>query len=279
MRVWMARRGSTAGAAGAHKGGNAGAAGSGGSTSAGGSSDAGTGDAVSGCQTDDECNQGKQRTGIVCSTSGSSAGQCVSGCHVDTDCASDHVCNTTEAPDGKCVAPCTGPTGSDIANLAIANIGQGPCSTNSLGDTSFGSSCTGNGGEPEYWCADFAIWVWSSAGITEISGLTPGAASFRTYGQNNNTLSDTPALGDVAIFDDPSSGAVEHVAVVTQVNSDGTIETVSGDWNGHGDTEAVWAGSAKVVLNSPAYSDTVGSTPSVMSQTIEAYVAPVGVCP
>ena len=53
---------------------------------------------------------------------------------------------------------------SNISNIALANVGKGACSRNSEGGNDFDSSCTGNGGQPEYWCADFARWVWAAAG-------------------------------------------------------------------------------------------------------------------
>jgi MYXO-CTERM domain-containing protein len=168
-------------------------------------------------------------------------------------------------------------TGSDIASLALANVGGMACKTNSLGGTSFDSSCTGNGGQPEYWCADFARWVWANAGASDTSALTAAAGSFYVYGQTYGTLSDTPAVGDAVVFDYQGGGVADHVAIVTQVNSDGTIETVSGDWNGDNGTEAQFSSTSQVVLNSPAYSPTVGTAPAIMGMTISGYVAPVGV--
>jgi len=167
--------------------------------------------------------------------------------------------------------------GNAIANLALANVGGMACATNSLGGHSFGSSCTGNGGQPEYWCADFALWVWSNAGVSNVSGLDAAAGSFYVYGQNNGTLSNTPAVGDAVVFDYQGGGVADHVAIVTQVNSDGTIESVSGDWNGDSGSEATFSSTSKVYLNSPAYSSTVGTSPAVMGMTISGYIAPVGV--
>jgi hypothetical protein len=177
---------------------------------------------------------------------------------------------------GLCVASSAAAvSGSAIATLATANVGQGACTTNTLGGTHFESSCTGNGGEPEYWCADFAIWVWASVGA-DVSGLTAAAGSFYVYGQNNGTLSSSPAVGDAVVFDYAGGGVADHVAIVTQVNSNGTIETVSGDWNGQSGTEAQFSSTSHVVLNSPAYAGTEGSSPSVMGMTISGFVSPVG---
>ncbi len=166
--------------------------------------------------------------------------------------------------------------GNDIAALALANVGKGACSTNTLGGTHFESSCTGNGGQPEYWCADFALWVWASAGVTDVAGLDAAAGSFYVYGQNHGTLSNTPAVGDAVVFDYAGGGVADHVAIVTLVNADGTIESVSGDWNGTGSTEAGFSSTSSVVRNAPAYASTVGGAPSVVGMTISGYIAPVG---
>jgi hypothetical protein len=167
-------------------------------------------------------------------------------------------------------------TGNAIASLALANVGGMACAKNSLGGSAFGSSCTGNGGSPEYWCADFALWVWANAGVSDVGGLDAAAGSFYVYGQNHGTLKSTPSVGDAVVFDYQGGGVADHVALVTQVNSDGTIETVSGDWNGDSGTEAQFASTSHVVLNSPAYPGTDGSTPSIMGMTISGFISPVG---
>jgi hypothetical protein len=245
--------------------------------------DAGSNDAGS-CQTDLDCNQGATGAGIVCSLDGATTGQCISGCHSDTDCPTNDTCDQNAKPHWACVPDGAGTSSDDaggamvnaIAALALANVGQGACTTNSLGGEAFGTSCTGNGGAPEYWCADFALWVWSSAGVANVTGLTAAAGSFYVYGENNGTLSNTPAVGDAVVFDYQGGGAADHVAIVTQVNTDGTIVSVSGDWGGQSGSEANFAGTSSVVLNVPAYAGAVGSSPAVMEMTISGYVAPAG---
>ncbi len=177
--------------------------------------------------------------------------------------------------DGGADADASPPTvsGATIASTALANVGKGACSQNSAGGYDYESSCTGNGGQPEYWCADFAMWVWSQAGA-DVNGLDAAAGSFYVYGQDRGTLHNTPSLGDVVVFDWHGDGTADHVAVVTQINADGTIETVSGDWNGTGDTEAAFASTSQVVLNAPAYDPTVGGAPSTMGMTISGFVSP-----
>lgn len=166
-------------------------------------------------------------------------------------------------------------SGSAIVSLALANVGGSACGTNTLGGTNFETSCTGNGGQPEYWCADFAQWVWANSGV-DTSGLDAAAGSFYVYGQNNGTLSNTPVPGDAVVFDYQGGGVADHVAIVTQVNSDGTIESVSGDWGGQSGSEATFSSTSSVVLNSPAYDGTVGATPGVIGMTISGYIAPKG---
>jgi MYXO-CTERM domain-containing protein len=165
---------------------------------------------------------------------------------------------------------------ASIVSIALANVGEGACSTNSGGSSAFDSSCTGNGGQPEYWCADFARWVWEQAGASDTSELTAAAGSFYVYGQNHGTLHSTPSLGDAVVFDYAGGGVADHVALVTQVNADGTIETVSGDWNGQSGSEATFSSTSSVVLNTPAYAATEGTAPAVMGMTISGYVTAVG---
>jgi hypothetical protein len=128
--------------------------------------------------------------------------------------------------------------GQDIVNFARANLGKGTCSTNSLGGTGFETSCKSNGGSPQYWCADFAKWVWKNSRVEDLAGLTPAAHSFYTYGIDRRTLSVTPQISTVALFSNRNGdatsdgGGIHHVAIVSQVNVDGTIEAISGGGNG-----------------------------------------------
>jgi surface antigen len=166
-------------------------------------------------------------------------------------------------------------SGGTIASIALANVGKGACSANSEGSAYFDSSCTGNGGQPEYWCADFARWVWGAAGV-DTSGLTAAAGSFYVYGQNHGTLSSTPQVGDAVVFNYHGGGSADHVAIVTQVNGNGTIETVSGDWAGQSGSEAFFSSTSHVVLNAPAYYSGVGSYAGEMGMDISGFIAPIG---
>jgi hypothetical protein len=176
---------------------------------------------------------------------------------------------------GSSTAAVNSGTGASIASIALANVGKGACSRNSAGGDAFDSSCTGNGGYPEYWCADFARWVWAEAGV-DTSELDAAAGSFYVYGQNHGTLHSTPVVGDAVVFDYAGGGVADHVAIVTEVNSNGTIETASGDWSGDSGSEATFASTSHVYLNAPAYWGGVGSVPGIIGMTISGYISPAG---
>ncbi len=172
-------------------------------------------------------------------------------------------------------------TTSNIVALASQNVGKGACSADSLGGRGFETSCTGNGGLPEFWCADFAQWVWAMEGVVGTGSLNAAAASFYAYGQAHGTLSNVPAVGDAVVFDySPTGGylngpTADHVAIVSAVNANGTIQTISGDWGGQNGSEEVFSSTSQIVVN-PAFPSAVDTTSNVMGMTISGYVAPVG---
>ncbi|HVC71084.1 MAG TPA: CHAP domain-containing protein [Acidimicrobiales bacterium] len=78
----------------------------------------------------------------------------------------------------------------------------------------------------EEWCADFAAWVWKTAGAKVdyqfIHGdLNSSAASFYEWGMAHGRWHPvgaryTPEPGDVAVYGlDPSTLVAQHVAIVT----------------------------------------------------------------
>ena len=169
--------------------------------------------------------------------------------------------------------PAHAATGIDIGNLALNNVGAMACSQNSLGGSGFYSSCTGNGGQPEFWCADFARWVWANEGAGNTSDLNALAASFYSYGQKYGTLTDTAAAGDAAVWG--SGGTIDHVGIITQVNGDGTMNVANGDWNGENGTESQFASTSHVVMTT--VTTTVGSFDSNEGFTLMGIIAPVGI--
>lgn len=163
-------------------------------------------------------------------------------------------------------------TTSGAGSLAAANVGKtaGSCavhpSSNSLGGSQFESSCTGVAdGLPEYWCADFVKWAWRNSGLN-VSGLTPAAESFRTYGQNNATFHSFEKVGDAVTFSSTKDGRADHVGIVTAVNSDGSIVIANGDWGGvSGQGMHYFARTSKVAsITVPASLTSVGDRVSMM---------------
>jgi CHAP domain len=96
----------------------------------------------------------------------------------------------------------------------------------------------------EFWCADFAKWVWRQAGVRSGLGtLNPAAASFytwaRQHGQRPRFGSDAPAVGDAVVFyppwaHTPTGAWADHVGIVVAVHSSGTVDLVNGDFGGGG---------------------------------------------
>ncbi|MBR7825052.1 CHAP domain-containing protein [Actinospica sp. MGRD01-02] len=176
--------------------------------------------------------------------------------------------------------------GGNAASLAAANLGKsaGYCadspSTNSLGGDQFETSCSGNGGAGEFWCADFAEWVWQNSGFYT-GGLTAAAGSFYVYGENNGTLhtssSYVPQPGDAVVYDYAGGGSADHVGIVTSVDSSGNVVTANGDWNGiSGSSQATFAESSSVVsVTIPASERASGDYVGAAGMTISGYVTPV----
>ena len=164
---------------------------------------------------------------------------------------------------------------ASIASVGLANVGKRACSTNSQGGAGFETSCHGNGGQAEYWCADFVRFAWSAVGANT-AGLSAAAGSFYVYGQNHGTLHSTPRLGDAVVFNYKGGGYADHVALVTQVNANGTIESVSGDWGGQSGSEATFSITSHAALNAPAYWSGVGSVPGIIGMRISGFISPAG---
>lgn len=144
-------------------------------------------------------------------------------------------------------------SGGNIAAIANGQVGNGCGSYYGCPD-------------PGEWCADFARWVWQ-LGDENVSGLTGAAGSIYVYGQNHGTLSSTPKVGDVVVFNYgyQGHGTAQHAALVVSVNtSNHTIVSVGGNERG----------GAGVVAKDGPYSWTVGYS-SYWGMNISGYVAPV----
>ncbi|MFD8599325.1 CHAP domain-containing protein [Kitasatospora sp. NPDC059646] len=127
-------------------------------------------------------------------------------------------------------------TGDSIVNTAAGQLGNAACGNGGRGYYASGTgqtnSCSG-GQEAHAWCADFVGWVWARNGVQNLGVLNDLANSLQTYGNNNGTLGSTPHVGD-AVFFHPSGYSTgyttyDHVAIVSAVNSDGTIDWIGGN--------------------------------------------------
>lgn len=204
--------------------------------------------------------------------------------------ASNRASGTTAKPPStpRATASVSGPAdaaGSPaIATLAAANVGKsvGTCAVaptrNSLGGEAFEHSCKGWAGVPEYWCADFVIWVWRHSGY-DVGGLDAGAISFRRYGVSHRSTRDAPRPGDAIVFNKTmSTTSAAHVAVVLAVNADGSVVLANGDWAGNKGTEVRFATTSSVVRTTIRGDQaTVGGGPIAAMGGIQviAIVAPV----
>jgi hypothetical protein len=172
---------------------------------------------------------------------------------------------------------------ASAATLAAANFNKtaGTCAqnptSNSLGGSQFEHSCAGGySGGPEYWCADFAKWVWRNSGL-DVSGLTAAAQSFYTYGQSHGTFHSTAQPGDAVVYSSSPGGYADHVAIVTAVNADGSVVTANGDWGGQSGTMAHFAVTSSVVkVTIPASAASTGSWVAAANYYITGIVGASG---
>ncbi|MEV4191259.1 peptidoglycan-binding protein [Streptomyces toxytricini] len=84
------------------------------------------------------------------------------------------------------------------------------------------------------WCAAFAGWTWHQAGVT-VRDHTLVARAIGKWGKEqglfHNRTGYTPKPGDLAIYGPPNGSTGGHVAVVVAVHSNGTIDTVDGNYS------------------------------------------------
>jgi hypothetical protein len=125
-----------------------------------------------------------------------------------------------------------------------------------------GTDDCGNGNLDEEWCADFAAWVWKTAGATVdyqyINGdLNSSAASFYEWGMANGTWHPVgsgyvPQPGDVAVYGlDISDLVAQHVAIVTSFSpGERGPNVINGDGD-HTGFSVVERGQDQVVADIP----------------------------
>jgi hypothetical protein len=104
-----------------------------------------------------------------------------------------------------------------------------------------GAASCGNSNRAEEWCADFAAWVWQSAGADVVyqfinGDLNSSSASFYEWGVAQGTWHPigsgyVPEPGDVAVYGlDASQLVAQHVAiVVSDAPGDKGPDVVNGD--------------------------------------------------
>ncbi|HEY3870031.1 MAG TPA: CHAP domain-containing protein [Actinocrinis sp.] len=149
------------------------------------------------------------------------------------------------------------PIGTKISTIAKDNIGvQDTPATQNFNDDcnpftallKIPVSSAGCGRDPiskvldrnELWCADFAKWVWKTAGVkSDLGTLTAAASSFYAWGQQHhekmNKNGSSFAVGDAVVFYSASEVAgktgADHVGLIVGV-SKGKVYLVNGDWGG-----------------------------------------------
>ena len=139
-----------------------------------------------------------------------------------------------------------------------------------------GQDTCGNANRDEEWCADFASWVWKSAGAAVTYALQPGdinsaSASFYLWGVDHGTWHPVgsgyvPQPGDIAVYGlNTDTLIATHVAVVTGFEAGSRGPDVV---NGDGDR----TGFSVVESGRDEYrADTARASQS----TISGYVSPV----
>jgi hypothetical protein len=151
-----------------------------------------------------------------------------------------------------------------------ASSPPGTAFLNHIGGKGYCKSRYGNGGKPEYWCADFVKWVWRKAGALNTSSLNAAAASFAHYGPLRPR---NPRVGDAVVFGyQPDNNLAAHVAIVVEVHPDGKITTIGGDEGGSGEGEVAFASSSAVCEDGP-YSVFGSQNPGLAP--ITGYVSPL----
>jgi len=97
---------------------------------------------------------------------------------------------------------------------------------------------TGRDDDTYAWCANFAKYVWTRAGVVaDVGDLDTWAVSFQTYGHAHHTWHSrksgyAPRPGDALVMDRDPRRVIDHVGLVASV-AGSTLTMISG--NGTGD--------------------------------------------
>ena len=168
-----------------------------------------------------------------------------------------------------------------IARIAKGEVGQGVCTRMTDGKPGYFTSCHGGFKEPEFWCSDFARWVWWKAGAIKAAPgtktpLNAAAGRFVLYGKGK--LRRRPRVGDAVLFGynhNIHNPVANHVAIVVKVNPNGTIRSVSGDLNGESGSDEHFAATSSVVHDKPYTSAIDSFGPNAPNGPVSGYVSPV----
>ena len=133
--------------------------------------------------------------------------------------------------------------GAQVAAFARSQVGyvENPAGSGCNSFTAFfgAGQATGRSGQPcgtgtryEEWCADYAHWVWLSAGAGT-TGLSGWSYTFVYWGQAHGTFKQgatkNPQPGDAVVWGNMATQYGDHVGTVVGVRSDGWIQVVSGN--------------------------------------------------
>jgi len=118
--------------------------------------------------------------------------------------------------------------------------------------------------------ADFVGWAWQQVGVAGLGTLNDLAASFKAYGELNGTWSTLPAVGDALYYHPAAVHGTrdDHVAIVTTVNPDGTVDTIGGN-------ELTKGGVVHQDLEVPAAVGSVVWMDGKSAVQVDGYAAPV----
>ncbi len=120
------------------------------------------------------------------------------------------------------------PIRGKIASLALGEVGTGEASCDKYND-----GCNHGAND---WCAMFATWTWSTAGVSGVPrgtwvarGLGKWGVDHGLFKSRSGSAHGSPKPGDWAIYGAPDGTTGGHVDVVTAVHPDGTLTVVGGN--------------------------------------------------
>ncbi|MDT8914505.1 tachylectin-related carbohydrate-binding protein [Amycolatopsis sp. PS_44_ISF1] len=163
-------------------------------------------------------------------------------------------------PAGCTSTPPVKPLRSKIAALATGEVGTTEASCDKYND-----GCNHGAND---WCAMFATWTWSAAGVANVPRGTWVARGLGAWGVDHGLFKSrtgsahgSPKIGDWAIYGPPDGSTGGHVDVITAVHPDGTLTVVGGNVSNKVTRRVIDPGTARS---------------GVQDQLISGYVSPPG---